>query len=274
MRALCTALLFFVLFGGARAADCTIEAPCRTAHGQYLVHVPNGWDGKSPLPAVVFFHGYKSSAAGEMNVPEMVQFSDTSGHLLIVPDGLDMSWSFPHAPEQKRDEIAFVGEVLDDVEHRFPIDHSRLWASGFSIGGSMAWYAACYMGRRFAAFAPVAGSFWLPMPTDCPSGPANIRHIHGLTDQTFPLEGRAIRNHAFQQGDTWVGLNLWKKIDGCTPQPTRIDKQGNMICHIWQGCSSGKELQLCLHPGEHEIDTQWLLDDARWVDGLAKAKQP
>ena len=112
---------------------------------------------------------------------------------------------FQGSPSHYRDEFAFVRAVLDDVEARFPIDKRRLWASGFSQGGSMVWYAACFLGDRFAAFVPVAGDFWEPLPPNCPSGPASIRHIHGLADETFPTSGRAVAEHS-HQGRSLAGL--------------------------------------------------------------------
>jgi polyhydroxybutyrate depolymerase len=258
----------------AGEAPCVIEQPCAVAAGSYLVHQPKNWDGKSALPALVYFHAYRGSAADEMRNAEMIRFADETGNLLILPNGENGQWSFPGSPHPGRDEMAFVAAVLDDVEAKFPIDQTRLWASGFSIGGSMTWYAACYLGSRFAAFAPIAGSFWEPLPEHCPSGPANIRHIHGLTDRTVPLEGRTLRGGSIRQGDSWVGLALWKKIDGCKAEPARFEAEerpDRMICRVWQGCTSGKELQLCLHPGEHEIWTQWLRDGYAWVERLAGA---
>jgi polyhydroxybutyrate depolymerase len=249
---------------------CSIETPCTVATGSYLLHVPKNWDGHTALPAVMFFHGYRGSAIDEMANFERIRFADDTGTLLIVPNGQNGRWSFPGSPHAGRDEFAFVGAVLDDVEARFPIDRTRTWATGFSIGGSMTWYVACFMGGRFAAFAPIAGSFWEPAPNDCPTGPANIRHIHGLIDRTVPLEGRAI-GPASRQSDTWIGLATWRRINGCPSEPTRIDKLATMICRVWTNCASGKELQLCLHPGEHEIWTDWLRADSQWVDALAKA---
>jgi polyhydroxybutyrate depolymerase len=68
----------------------------------------------------------------------------------------------------------------------------------------MAWYAACFIDDQFTGFAPIAGDFWEPPPKECPSGPASIRHVHGLTDETFPITGRAV-GERFHQGDLWQG---------------------------------------------------------------------
>lgn len=134
----------------------------------------------------------------------------------------------------------------------------------------MVWYLACYEGSRFAAYAPIAGSFWDPMPTNCPSGPVNMRHIHGLTDHTMPLAGRSLRGGLYRQSNVREGFEMWKTIDACPAQPTHQETLRVVTCDIYDDCASGKELQFCLHPGEHEVWTQWLRDDYAAVDALAK----
>ena len=125
-----------------------------------------------------------------LNGSKRKAFSDR-GVLLVAPDGTGGDWSFPGLPaERTRDDVAFVDEVVEDVRRRYPVDQARLWATGFSLGGSMVWYLACLRAQSFAAFAPIAGAFWQPMPTQGRSGPVNLSHIHGLTDAMVPLEGR------------------------------------------------------------------------------------
>jgi polyhydroxybutyrate depolymerase len=194
------------------------------------------------------------------------------GVLLVAPEGIDHTWSFPDSPSQQRDEFSFIDAVLDDVEARFPVDTRRLWASGFSIGASMVWYAACFLGGRFAAFAPIAGDFWEPLPENCPSGPASIRQVHGLADETFPIGGRVVEER-YRQGDLWQGLALWRRIDGCAAQPDDTYAARDMSCLTWsaRSCSSGRELTVCLHSGGHVFAAEWLREAYRWVVALDSA---
>jgi polyhydroxybutyrate depolymerase len=256
--------------GDARDAHaCGADLPCLVPGGAYLVRPPAGWDGRSALPAVVFFHGWMQSASDVMRDETMARVTSDLGVLLVAPDGAGHTWSFPGSPGHYRDEFAFVRAMLDDVEGRFPIDTRRLWASGFSQGGSMVWYAACYLGDRFAAFVPVAGDFWEPPPLTCPSGPASIRHIHGLADETFPTSGRAVAEHS-HQGNLWKDWGLWLRTDGCTAPPDRVDTVGGMTCQTWaaKSCSSGHELALCLHAGGHVFNAEWLREAYSWVVAL------
>ena len=250
---------------------CGASAPCVVSGGTYLARAPARWDGRSPLPAVVFFHGWGQSAADVMRDEAMARVLSELGVLLVAPDGVQHSWSFPGSPESNRDEFGLIQAVLDDVESRFPIDRRRLWASGFSQGASMVWYAACYLGDRFAAFASVAGDFWEPEPNVCPSGPVSILHIHGLADETFPLEGRVVRER-YRQGNLWRGWALWRHIDGCPISPDGVDASGNLTCETWRArsCSSRRELMLCFHTGGHVFDAEWIRAADQWVASLAE----
>lgn len=258
------------------ALACDAATPCKVGQGFYLVRTPAGWDGRSPLPTAVFFHGYRGSAEEVMKDEGMGKALSDLGVMLVAPNGNDMSWSFPGAMKPGRDDFAFVGSVLDDVERRFPVDKTRLFATGFSVGGSMAWAIACRMGGRFAAYAPIAGAFWEPLPESCPGAPVSLRHVHGLADQTVPMKGRWVGQGRFKQGDVLESMAKLRRFDGCPAEPTRVEVSGTMECRTWSAsaCSSGRELVLCLHPGEHEIEASWVADGYRWLDDLARRGRP
>ena len=105
--------------------------------------------------------------------------------------------------------------------------------TGYSIGGSIASYLACWEPELGAAFAPVAGGFWRPHPEDC-AGPVKLLHTHGWRDQTVPLEGRPIRDTGIKQGDIYQTLALWREENGCAKY--RADKfitDGPFWRRIW-----------------------------------------
>lgn len=258
---------------------CDPGTPCRIDidGGDYLASVPKAWDGRSPLPTVVFLHGY-SQSAGEMLADEkLVGGLSAAGVLLVAPDGQKTSsgvltWSFPGDQSLPRDDFDFLRRVVDDVTSRWPVDRARLLGSGFSVGGSMIWYVACRMPHRFAGFAPIAGAFWAPEPEACPGGPVDMRHVHGTDDHTVPMQGRSLRGGLNRQGDVLRGIATWRRIDGCPEAPTREETQGRLVCKIWdaKACTSGHELQLCLHGGDHEFDADWVMDGVRWLASRAR----
>jgi hypothetical protein len=70
-------------------------------------------------------------------------------------------------------------------------------------------------------------------------------------------------------------MATWRSIAGCRAEP-RVEVTGALTCSSWKAtsCSSGRELMLCLHDGEHEIDPAWIGDAVRWADELAQRRAP
>ena len=258
------------------ASACDAQTPCVVDGGEYLVALPKTSNGSGPAPAVVFLHGYSGSAEGVMADEPLRTLLSDAGVILIAPQGAKnargaQSWSFPGGQSLPRDDVAFITAVVKDAESRWPIDKKRLRGSGFSAGGSMTWYVACATQGLFAAYAPVAGAFWAPEPVRCKGGPVSLRHVHGLTDQTVPMKGRILRGGAMRQGDVMKSFEVLKTEDACPAAPTRTEQKDSLTCQTWSAasCGSGRELMLCLHNGEHEIEAGWILDAVHWLDGLA-----
>lgn len=252
------------------AAACDAVAPCRVAHGEYYVRPPAKWDGRSPLPAAIFFHGYRSSARQAMDDAALGAALSEAGVMLVAPDGLRGSWSAAPALSTGRDDIAFTREVLADLRARFPLDPARSVATGFSAGGFMVWRLACEAGGLFAAYAPIAGAFLDPVPARCPTGPVSLRHVHGLADSVVPMTGRPIAGGRVRQSDVENSMARLRAVDACPQTPTRVAIEGDLTCRIWTSgdCASGRELELCLHAGGHRYEAGWIVDAMGWAARL------
>ena len=231
--------------------------------GRYLSVEPEHTDG--PLKVLIYFHGYSSSAKSQVRKSWVEDDLQPRGWLSIFPDGMDNTWSHDGSPSDDRDEIRFLDAVMADVSERWEVE--AYYSSGFSQGASMSWYAACYRGDQFAAFFPASGSFWEPLPESCEGGPVNLRHTHGTADGTFPLEGRGI-GLSYSQGDTNVGIDLWRDWNGCAEAPDREEVQGEVTCSIWDTCEAGRELRFCLHDGGHSSAEDWMSQNLDWAEGL------
>jgi polyhydroxybutyrate depolymerase len=253
------------VFAGAPAAACGPATPCPVAGGYYHLALPPGHDGRSPLGALVFFHGHRSSAAEMMAYADLARAAHDLGFALVAPQGESESWGPRGSPgEGRRDELAFVAAILDDLARRPWLDPARLVASGFSQGGSMAWDIACHGDGRFSAFLPVAGVWWRPMPEACSAPPRPLLHIHGTADPVMPMAGRALRDR-WRQGDVMAAVATMRAANRCLPQAA-AETRGALACRFHAGCAGRAALALCLHDGDHHMNPAWLRAIAGWLD--------
>lgn len=239
---------------------------CRTDRGSYYIHLPEG----APRGAILFLHGHRGSGLNEIGNQGMLAMADRLGVAFVAPDGLDGTWSFPGAPQAKRDEFAFLAGVAEDVARRFSVPRERMMLSGFSSGGFMTWYTACHDSSSFAGFAPVAGAFWMPLPEACATSIPDLLHVHGTTDPVVPMAGRALGGGRWRQGDVNDSFDVWLRQAGLSREGAEETQEGGLACRTWRigsrtGTSQGNgqrseggPLQLCLHDGGHSVRAEWL----------------
>lgn len=266
-RSLLAGLLGAAAWFGApepAAAGCgSVPAPCRVSSGDYELALPAHADhsgGATALPAVVFLHGHGSAGATVMRNRSLVDGLLLRGYAVIAPTALPRwqgkrSWNFLPGREG-RDEALFLREVVADAQYRAGVDPQRVLLAGFSAGAFMVNYLACSHPGDFAAYAPVAGGFWDPLPADC-AGPVRLFHTHGWADTVVPLEGRFLAGGAFRQGDVFAGLALWRHVNRCpSDAPANQGARGQWSWRLWS-CNSRADLVFSLVPNGHVVPGEW-----------------
>lgn len=84
-------------------------------------------------------------------------------------------------------DVAYIGNVIDSVCERLPVDEQKVFVCGHSMGGMMSHRLACQMAGRIAGIASVAGPL---VYSECnPSKLIPILHIHGTDDKVVPFAG-------------------------------------------------------------------------------------
>jgi polyhydroxybutyrate depolymerase len=256
------------LLATTAAADCNRAAgPCELPDGTYHIVLPEGATGS--VPAIMLLHGYGGEGLGTIRSKPMVNLMLSRGYAVIAPDGQrrengeGRSWDFHPDRPATRDETAFLIAVADDAAARFGLQRDAMLLAGFSIGGSMTSYVACQAPDAFAAYAPVAGSFWRPHPQGC-AGPVRLLHTHGKADRTVPLEGREIMP-GFVQGNVFEAMDIWRVTNGCT-LADRTESFGIYTVQHWTDCQPGTDLRFALHDGGHSIPKGWAQMAVDWFE--------
>ncbi|MFM7205822.1 MAG: alpha/beta hydrolase family esterase [Planctomycetaceae bacterium] len=193
----------------------------------YLVHVPPGNEPDVPRPLVLAYHGGGANAASMVSFSGLNDKADEAGFLVVYPEGsgrLHRMLTFnagnccAYAVAQNIDDVAFTRRILDDVEGIASVDRRRVFATGMSNGGMMAYRLAAELSDRIAAIASVGG----PMGTrECHPGRAvSVLHFHGDADEFAPFHGG--RGHGFSGTDFLPvdhGIETWVRANGCDPLP-------------------------------------------------------
>ena len=132
------------------------------------------------------------------------------------------------------------------------IDPKRVYAVGYSMGGSMAYYLACKEAEVFAAIA--ASSMDLLVDSELPCQPSRaITEIsfRGTADTVVSYEGGPgsppgrpdVTNTLLGAVGTF---QRWAAIDQCTGAPSAEDSNG---CSTYSTCQAGAEVTLCTTQG-------------------------
>ena len=249
--------LLLALISASPAFACGADTDCVLGDRTYRIAMPDGHDGKTPVGALVWSHGYRGTAAGAMRNGSLRRMVSDAGLALIAAQGVDGSWDLPKGPgtfdSTGAAEFAYFDAMLADAQARFDIDPTRIIAAGFSAGGMMVWNLACTHPDPFAGFIPMSGTFWMEPPETCAQPVSSIVHIHGDADRTVPLKGRVIGET--KQGKVSDALALYTDFGGFGP--ARPVSAGDLACED-RSNEAGDILDFCLFSGGHSFRTEHL----------------
>jgi len=129
-----------------------------TPYYDCLLHLPRGYHDFGERPLIVFLHG-----AGEVNkdvriLRKLDIFHYANG--TVPTSDFPFIVVSPITPKYGWDSqrvVRFLDEFLKDNRYRYNIDTSRIYLTGFSMGGFGTFSVACDYPDRFTAIVPLAG---------------------------------------------------------------------------------------------------------------------
>ena len=185
-----TVILLIVGFVFSSSAQQIINASI-THDGMerdYIIYVPEIYDGSKAVPLILNFHGFGSSASQQMFYGDFRDIADTEGFLLVHPEGTtfigNQFWNveFPGI-SSTIDDVGFTEALIDELATLYTIDLDRVYATGMSNGGFMSFLLACQLSEKIAAVASVTGSMTQDTFDDCNAQlPTPVLQIHGTED--------------------------------------------------------------------------------------------
>ncbi len=179
---------------------------------EYVLYIPNSYDGTSSVPLMLNFHGFGGSASDYIQEADMRSLAEAETFILIYPQGSSLD-GLPHwnaCPlggdnKSDADDFGFIEAIINEISSQYNLDMERIYAAGYSNGGMMAYGLANYKSDLVAAVASVSG-----VMLECigsTSHPMPVLHLHGTSDGVLPYNGSGYWSSVQNTLDYWINFN-------------------------------------------------------------------
>jgi polyhydroxybutyrate depolymerase len=217
----------------------------------YRVYRPTG---VLPHPGLVIMLSGETSGFVQEIATNFDAQADRLGWIVVYPEILSEGWdAYGCCPHPGASDVAFISSVIDQLEATEHVDPNRVYISGISRGGMMAYRLGCELSSKIAAIAPVAGNMadqnGQVQGVAChPQHPVSVLAIHGTADPEVPLKGG--KSLVQQESIAYAPFNdviaTWREIDHCGSARSVIRSGSSMT--TWT-CQGGSAVSTLVIPG-------------------------
>ena len=142
----------------------------------FIVYLPIGYNNAGKLPMIFALHGGTGNPEGMMKLANFIPVAEKEKIILVYPAGIERNWNDgrPTTPNQLGiNDVSFINQVIDYMISKYPVDGTRVYATGISNGGFMSSRLGCELSNKIAAIAVVAATIEATsIATNCnPSNP-------------------------------------------------------------------------------------------------------
>lgn len=182
-------------------------------------YVPDSYTGDKAVPLVVLLHGFSEDPLCPAATCGWADMAAQEGFILVAPDYLNDIAS-------KGVAVDCVMTIVNETLENYNIDRSRVYLTGFSMGGMNTFFTSYMNAGVFAAAAPMAGFPKLEdfdidtetydMPTFFLTGLADDKNVaedeHGnpsVTGMGGNVAAAAMTFNGIKAGDPDYSINPW-----------------------------------------------------------------
>ena len=244
----------------AAAADLLRKVEVGGLERTYRIHLPRAVKPGAPAALVIALHGGGGNGRSTDRQTRFSAEADRQGFVVVYPDGTGrarpflgamgrggfLTWNAggccAFAMEHRIDDVGFIRAMVAAIEREMPIDPHRIYATGISNGGMMAYRLACEASDLVAAVGVVSG---VAVAEPCqPGSPVAVIHIHGAADQNVPLAGgvgaKAVTRTNYPPVERSIAF--WAGADGCAARPRVSQPTAGVTLRDYAGCRAGTEV--------------------------------
>jgi polyhydroxybutyrate depolymerase len=203
----------------------------------YILYIPDSYTGDIPVPLVLNFHGWTSTAQAQMFYGDFRSIADQEGFLVIHPQGTlfqgNTHWNVGGwTVGSTVDDVGFTSALLDSISEEYNINQERIYSTGMSNGGFMSFLLACQLSNRIAAIASVTGSMTPETYNNSnPLHPTPIMQMHGTSDDLVLYGGTDWSRSIDDVLSYWVDYNDCDTTPIITALPDLDPNDGSTVEH-------------------------------------------
>ena len=224
-----------------------------------------------PKPLVLVLHGGREDSSAMITRTNFDQLAQDDGFIVVFPDGVQGHWNSGSCcgatVVSVAAEDAFFNQLLDRIETQHHVDLSRVYATGFSAGGYMAYRLGCDLSTRLTAIASVSGS--MPDGTCTMARPLSVLEIHGTADDQLPYAGGVAPGLSDHTPSSVAIVTAWAHRDLCAT-PAVSGGTSAVQTMTWTACAAGTQVVLDTVTGG---DNSWFSPSLTGADGSLDATQ-
>ena len=155
----------------------------------YMLYVPEN-SNKGKMPLVIALHGAGGTAAGLQQLTGFDSLAEIQKFIVVYPQGIDNKWNDGRGRNEQIDDVNFIRELIKSISSAYPVDGSRIYATGISNGGFFTMRLACELADKLAAVASVSATVEEVIDQNCQTTtPISVLLIHGTRDPVVSIDG-------------------------------------------------------------------------------------
>lgn len=198
----------------------------------YLFYIPKDLPANAPLVIVLHASLQDAQAMRISTAYEFERLAEVEKFVVIYPNGYKNNWndcrktaSYP-ARIMNIDDKSFISQLIDKFNEDYKIDPKRVFATGYSNGGHLAFRLAMELPNKITAIAVIAASLPTSSNNDCQESkkfvPTMI--INGTADPINPYDGGKVTLFGFGNRGTVLSsvdsVKYFAQLDEEIGEPT------------------------------------------------------
>lgn len=249
---------FFVLYSASAQINNNNRLIYKTilsggVERSFLIQLPSGYvkNNTAKYPLVIALHGGGGSGRQFAVSSGLGEKAEKEHFIVVFPDGVKRpgtiglrTWNAGgccgYAAYSAINDVLFISEMIDYLSANYNVNARRVYVTGHSNGGMMAYRLACELPGKITAIAPNACSMMLGSCN--PATPVPVLHMHSLLDKNVPYQGgKGIGISGVNFFPVATGLNIWVQANKCTPEKKEIKAKGYTLTR-WTNCNRDVEV--------------------------------